>query len=80
MSNNSETILSDYSPKQAETRLGIKRTKLYTLMRDGELPGVYMIGSHKRIPRQSVEDYIKRQQAKYVEARAEAAESRRAMG
>jgi excisionase family DNA binding protein len=45
------------TPEQAATSLAIGRTKVYELLRNGELESV-RIGSSRRIPWEALEDYV----------------------
>jgi len=47
------------TPTQAATDLAIGRTKVFELLRSGELESV-RIGSNRRIPREALQDYVSR--------------------
>ena len=51
-----------YTPKQAAGALGIGRSKLYDLLRDGELESIH-IGAARRIPAQALDEFIERRRA-----------------
>ncbi len=51
-----------YTPKQAAGALGIGRSKLYELLRDGELESIH-IGSSRRIPAGALDEFIDRRRA-----------------
>ncbi len=46
-----------YTTKQAAGALGIGRSKLYDLLRDGELESIH-IGAARRIPAQALDEFI----------------------
>jgi excisionase family DNA binding protein len=46
------------TPEQAATSLALGRTKVYELLRNGELESV-CIGSSRRIPREALEEYVR---------------------
>jgi excisionase family DNA binding protein len=48
-----------FTPEQAATSLAIGRTKVYELLRYGELESV-RIGSSRRIPASGLEEYVRR--------------------
>ncbi len=50
------------TPEQAAIRLAICRTKVYELLRKGELESV-RIGSSRRIPAAALADYVQRLRA-----------------
>jgi excisionase family DNA binding protein len=47
------------TPEQAATSLAICRTKVYELLRSGQLESV-RIGSSRRIPSEAIHDYVGR--------------------
>lgn len=48
-------------PKEAAEALGICKTKVYTMMSTGELPGVIRIGGSVRISKQALEKWVTEQ-------------------
>ena len=54
------------TPEQAATCLAICRTKLYELLRRGELESV-QIGSSRRIPEACVAEYVQRLRSEQVD-------------
>lgn len=48
-----------YRPEEAARVLGIGRSRLFTLLKGGELTSV-QIGRSRRIPRESLEGYVTR--------------------
>lgn len=48
-----------FKPEQAAVVLGIGRSKVFELMARGDLASV-QIGRARRIPRESLEDYVRR--------------------
>ena len=51
-----------YTPAEAASVLGIGRSKLYELLRSGELPSIH-IGTARRIEATAVDEYIKARRA-----------------
>ena len=51
-----------YTPKQAAVALGIGRSKLYDLLRSGELESIH-IGAARRVPTRALDEFIQRRRA-----------------
>jgi excisionase family DNA binding protein len=60
-----------YSPEEAGEVLGISRVTVYRLLNSGDLVGI-KVGAHaRRILREDLEDYLKRQRELELERLAE---------